>query len=120
MRFGWPRLVELALALWLFLSASTLGHEGRAELESVDRVAGVATIVLVLLSLVPRLRLVRIGTVVVASALLAWAWLSFPRPGPAGAQNQLVVGLLLALLVFMPTEWRRPPPSWRPYVEERR
>ena len=117
MTFGWPRLLELALGVWLLLSASTLGHAGQTELEAADRIAGGATLVVVLLSLIRRLRLVRVGTLVVAVGLVAWAWLSFPRPGPAGAQNQLLVGLVLGLLAFVPTEWNRPPPSWRPYAE---
>lgn len=117
---AWPRLIELLLGAWLLLAAEALGHTGQTSLVMADRIAGVATLSIVVLSLVPRLRLVRMGTLPVALGLGVWAWTSFPRPGPAGAQNQLLVALVLALLVFVPTESDEPPPDWRPYVQRTR
>jgi len=38
-----------------------------------------------------------------------WA---FPRPGPAGAQNQILVGLVLGLLSVVPSDANSPPEGW--------
>jgi hypothetical protein len=114
---AWPRVLELGLGAWLLVAARALGHAGRPELVMADRIAGAATLIIVLVSLVPKLRVVRVATLPIALALGAWAWTALPRPRPAGAQNQLLVALVLALLAFVPTAPDQPPSSWRPYVQ---
>jgi hypothetical protein len=81
--------------------STTHGHRGTARL----------------VSLVPKLRVVRVATLPIALVLGAWAWTAFPRRGPAGAQNQLLVALVLPLLAFVPRAPDHPPLSWRPYVQ---
>jgi hypothetical protein len=111
-------MAEVALALWLISSGGVLGHSERPELAIVDLSAGAAVIIIVALSLLPRLQHLHVATLLVALFLIAWAWVTFqPRPGPAGAQNQILVGLLLGLLAVVPGLIDRPPESWRRYVE---
>lgn len=114
----WPRVAEVSLAFWLMASGSVFGHSGRPELAIVDLSVGAAVIIIVAMSLLPGLRHLHLATLLVALFLIAWAWATFqPRPGPAGAQNQILVGLLLGLLAVVPSRIDRPPESWQPYVE---
>lgn len=114
----WPRVLELLLGLWLLLSPGVLGHGGESALGLADRLAGTLIVVVAALSMIPRLSRIHFATLAIGLALGAWAWASFERPGPAGAQSQILVGLSLALLALVPTGSTRPPEEWRPFVDE--
>ncbi|HKJ00810.1 MAG TPA: hypothetical protein VJ997_00105 [Longimicrobiales bacterium] len=114
----WPRFVEMVLGLWLLSSVAVWPDAGHG-IGPVNAVAGLAVIVLALVSFNRRLRAAHVGNILVAVFLIAWGWSAFPRPGPAAAQNQILTGLVLALVAFAPSESGKPPPGWRKYVAGR-
>jgi len=114
----WPRFLEIVLGAWLLSSVVVWPGAGHG-IGTVNAVAGFATIALALLSFNRRLRAAHVGSILVAVFLIAWGWSSVPRPGPAAAQNEILTGLLLALVAFAPSESGKPPPAWRKYVAGR-
>lgn len=118
MKGMWPRALELVLGCWLLLSPLVFGHTGGSALGLVDRGAGMLVVAIVAISLLPSFDRLHLATLPLAVALIAWSWSAFPRPGPFGAQNQILVGLLLGLLSVVPSDASSPPESWRRYVAE--
>lgn len=116
MRGLWPRALQLVLGCWLLLSPLFFRHTGGSALGLVDRGAGMLIVAVVAISLLPSLDRLHLATLPVALVLIAWSWSSFPRPGPAGAQNQILVGLLLGMLSVLPADATSPPESWQRYV----
>ena len=112
MRALWSRALELVLGCWLLLSPMVLGHTGASALGLVDRGAGMLVVAIVAISLLPSLGRLHLATLPVALLLIAWSWSAFPRPGPAGAQNQILVGLVLGLLSMVPSYDTSPPEGW--------
>ena len=76
-------------------------------------------VIAVSISMIPPASRLRLAVLPMGIALAAWSWFIFPRPGPPGAQNQILVGLTLALLTLVPTEPRCPPERWRGYLSRR-
>lgn len=113
----WPRALELALGLWLTVAPAVIDH-GDDPAAAVARGAGAIFVVVVVLSMIPRIRRIHFATLPLALALVAWTWAGLPRPGPPGAQNLILVGLTLALLALVPTGATDPPEEWRPYVRD--
>lgn len=109
----------MALALWLVVSSRVLPEPLTGSAWLVNGLAAAAVVAFSAMTFQPTLRHAHAGTLLVAVLLIAWAWSSFPRPGPAVAQNQILVGLLLGLLAVVPTEAGRPPVAWRQYVAGR-
>lgn len=112
----WPRWCETAIALWLLLSVPLFGGGGALDAHLVPGVA--ALVVMGLAAAAYRRPFAHAFVPVVGLALAAWAWGRFPRPGPAVAQNAIVIGLLLALFGIVPTRSDRPPPGWRAHVRD--
>lgn len=114
----WARFVEIALGLWLLVATGVLPDPG-GGVATVNGVAGVAVLVLASLSFTDRLHWAHLGHLLVAVFLVGWGWSQFPRPGPWAAQNQILTGLMLALVAVIPSESGRPPHAWREYVAEK-
>lgn len=109
----WARVVEALLGVWLILAAVLFGMPDATDATTVPLVAGIAT--LLLSALATRLRHAHLLVLLVAVGLIAWGWSSFPRPGPAAAQNAILVGLTLGLFGIIPNQAHEPPVGWRPY-----
>lgn len=112
----WPRAAELLLGIWLLVAPLVFPDAGVASW-LVSPGAGLLVIATVVVSLLPSLGRVHLATLPVALGLIAWSWAAFDRPGPPGAQNLIVVGLLLGLLAVVPSDALSPPAAWRPWVE---
>lgn len=113
----WPRVAEMVLGAWLAASPALLAPVVGTPWIEVG--AGAAVVLLGAVALRPPrpwLRHAHAATLAVALLLLAAGWLITPRPGPAAAQNRILVGLLLALFALAPTHAERPPPTWRHHV----
>lgn len=111
----WARLLEMVLGLWLVASTAVFADPGHGVVV-LNLVLGALVVLLAGLSFLPKLRSAHAGSVAVAVLLAAWGWASFPRPGPAAAQNQILTALLLGLVAFVPSQAGEPPPAWREYV----
>lgn len=110
----WPRVVEAMLGTWLVLSplvfAETLDY---SRFQTVDVTTGAAVVGLSLASFWRRDEWLHLVTAVVAVALALLAYFGSARPGPPGAQNEIVTALLLLLFAIIPNEANRPPKPWR-------
>lgn len=111
------RLFELALALWLAASPWVLGALDEPSLARASWIGAVLVALLSGAALIRRQGRLHLLLLAVGAALTVWGWAAFPRPGPAGAQNLIVVGLLLGLLAVVPTGALRPPQGWRRYTD---
>lgn len=110
----WPRVLELIVGVWLCASPQVVsGAAGVERFVSLDAAVGVSVVVLSLLSFATRTRWAHLGTAGLAVALGAYAYFSWPRPGPPSAQNEIIVSMLLLLLAIIPNECTRPPRPWR-------
>ena len=110
----WPRIVEATLGVWLIVASVLFGTPEASEATTLPLVAGIA--VLLVSALSTRMRNAHLLVLLVAVGLVAWGWLRFPRPGPAAAQNAILVGLTLGLFGIIPNEAHEPPPAWRPHI----
>jgi hypothetical protein len=106
----WTRDLELTLALWLLVSPFVFGHDQDVAWWATDLGCGTATLLIALLARWERLRRVHLLHLITAAWLAVFGWTRSPAPA---AQNELVVGLLLALVAILPSEANAPPRSWR-------
>lgn len=113
---GWSRVSVALIALWLLASPIALARPEAWDAVAVPIAAGLVSIGVIVAS--TRWPLARTLLLAVAAALILWGWARFPRPGPAAAQNAIVVGLVLGLLGVVPDRALEPPPGWRPHVRE--
>lgn len=107
----WARIVEFMLAMWLLLSPFIFRGEPRHSLTAVS-MGGIVGL-FSLLSFWRPLRHSHLLTGIAAVVMILLAYFAGPRPGPAAAQNQIVIGLLLAMLSIVPNEATLPPEPWR-------
>jgi hypothetical protein len=112
----WGRVVELMLGLWLVLSPFIFGHEAlHPGLWRNDFACGVAIVLLALLSFWHALRHVHLLNLLVAAWLIVFGYIYGGYPSPPGAQNNILLGLILLLFAIIPNEANQPPSPWRHY-----
>ena len=110
----WSRVVEFMLGCWLAISPFVFRHPGdNVMLWATDWIAASLVISFALLSYWPPLSKIHLATAVVSLALIAIGRFSSWEHPPAGAQNQIVVGLLLLMFALVPSQATRPPVGWR-------
>lgn len=103
------RVLEAVLAVWLALSPFVFDH-GEAAFFAVDFATATVVFVLALASFWRRAERAHLAILIPAAFLIVWGW-AYPERPPA-AQNELIVGVLLAMLAIMPTRATEPPESW--------
>ena len=110
----WPRVAEVALGCWLLLMPlvfrETPGVDGYA---TSALVSGGIIAIASLASVWRPARFARFGTLAVSIWLMLHGYFSAPRPGPPAAQNEVVVGLIVALFAILPNETNDIPTPWR-------
>jgi hypothetical protein len=110
----WARVVEFMLGCWLAISPFIFRHPAdNFTLWATDWIAAGLVTLFALLSYWPPLKHIHLATAVVALALVAMGRLSSWEHPPPGAQNQIVVGLLLLMFALVPSHASRPPAAWR-------
>jgi hypothetical protein len=109
----WPRDLELALGLWLWTSPFVFRVPlGETEAFVQAFACGAAAIAFALASYHPRLRRAHLAS------LALGIWLAVHgRFGGAGEpapheQNEILVGLLIAMLAIVPSRASEPPAPW--------
>jgi len=110
------RVLESVIAAWLIASSILLALPDAMETRLLPLAVGV--FILFVVALARRGSRMHALVPVMAVLFTVWGWTRFARPGPAVAQNAILMGLLLTLLGFVPDEATRPPPGWRPWVRE--
>lgn len=102
------------LGLWLAASPFIFGHDAADTVYwMVDLSAATLVVILSLLSYWEQTRYAHLGTAFVGVCLMAFVVLAAPQPPPPAAQNEMVLGLLLAMLGIIPNEADEPPRPWR-------
>ena len=110
----WPRTSEVALAVWLALSPFIFRHAPEhAVLWWSDMVAAFLVMTISLLSFWRRTLHVHLLNVPIALWLMAFGYFALGNPPPPGAQNEMVVGLILLMFAIIPSEATLPPAEWR-------
>ena len=110
----WARVVEFMLGCWLAISPFIFRHPPEnVTLWATDWIAAALVISFALLSYLPRLSHIHLATAVLSIVLVAVGRLAFGEPPQPGAQNQIVVGLLLLMLALVPSHATQPPISWQ-------
>jgi hypothetical protein len=109
----WPRVVEAMLGLWLMASPFIFRQPAESGgFPWFDVLCGLAILVLSLASFSEWFGWAHLLTVAVGCSLMGLNYFSAtPQAGPA--QNQMVVGLLLAMLAIIPNDASLPPHGWR-------
>ena len=114
----WARVVEFMLGCWLAVSPFVFRHDGSNRvLLAIDWGSAALIILFALLSYWPPLRRMHLATLLVAVALIAVGRLYFAPAPPPGAQNHIVVGLLLLMFALVPSHASDPPPAWQAKLE---
>lgn len=110
----WARVVEVMLGCWLAASPFVFGHQpDRTWLWVSDLACAAAVVALALVSYWRPLEWAHLGTGLVATWLVAFGFLASPGPAPPALQNDILVGLLLAMFAIIPNEANLPPRGWR-------
>lgn len=109
----WPRNVELMLGLWLAASPFVFGHDSAEPAYwYADFTAAAIVVACSLLSYWEPTRYAHVGTALVGLGLIGFGFV-IPAPAPAAAQNEIIAGLVLAMLAVIPNEASEPPRQWR-------
>lgn len=117
----WARVIEVMLGCWLAMSPFIFRHgAGDRVLWFTDLFSAIAVIVLALVSFWPPLRFAHVGNLVVALWLIAFGFWASPYPALPALQNDIIVGLLLAMFAIIPNEATRPPRPWRVFFARER
>jgi hypothetical protein len=110
----WPRDLEFSLGLWLLFSPFIFGHDdGATGLWATDLLCGAFVLIVALLAYHPRLRYVHLAQLLPALWLIVGGWLAAQEGFPPASQNQIVVGLLIAMIAIVPSKTDQPPEAWR-------
>lgn len=119
----WGRSIEVMLGLWLLASPFLFGHYGEggevAGLTASDLASGAVILLLGVLSFWHRTARAHLVQLAVACWLIGFGRWGFDFPPPPGAQNELLVGLVLLLIAIIPNRSEDPPPRWREFYEDK-
>jgi hypothetical protein len=105
--------MELFLGCWLVISPWVFGHAGLSDRMWNDVAAGLGVIAFSIASFWRPVSWAHYVTGIASLWLICFGYFASPRPGPPAAQNEIVTGILLSILFFLPNEASLPPESWR-------
>lgn len=115
----WARIVECMLGIWLVLSPFIFRHDAAsARMWANDLGVGASLIVLALASYWRPTNWAHWLLIPMGIWLIAFGRLSGQPPLLPGLQNDVLVGLLLAMFAVVPNDASRPPAGWRAVSEE--
>jgi hypothetical protein len=112
----WARVVEVMLGCWLAVSPFIFRHAADERwLWANDFASAFAVVTLALLSFWRPLRHAHLAIGAVGLWLMGFGYFASPHPLAPALQNDLLVGLLLAMFAIIPNEANRPPQAWREF-----
>ena len=110
----WARTAEVMLAAWLAASPFIFGHGAEERgLWWSDFGSALLIVTFSLFSFWGRARRAHLSNIAVALWLVSYGYLGFGGTPPPGAQNEILVGLLLLMLSIVPSQSTLPPPEYR-------
>jgi hypothetical protein len=110
----WARVVEFMLGCWLAISPFIFRHPADEwGLWVVDWGAACLVMAFALLSYWPPLKRMHLATAVLSIGLIAVGRFFFGEHPPAGAQNQIMIGLLLLMFALVPSHASSRPEAWQ-------
>jgi len=116
----WARVIEVAIGCWLAVSPFIFRHAAEErDLWFNNLLSASAVIAFALLSFWPPLQLAHLANAVVGLWLITFGFFAVPYPTPPALQNDIVVGLLLLMFAIVPNESSLPPRPWREFTAER-
>lgn len=99
----WARTVEIILGFWLVASLLIFRSNNLAN----DLLCGLSVVVFGFLSLWNQTQWARFLTLAVALWLIISGYLA-GHPAPLSVQNQIIIGLLLAMFAIVPNRTKMP------------
>ena len=109
----WARVIEVMLGCWLAMSPFVFRHPAQNRAWWINDFACAGGIVtLALVSYWRPLRHAHLAIVVVAFWLIGFGYFSAHHPLPPALQNDLLLGLLLAMVAIVPNNAAHPPDAW--------
>jgi len=110
----WSRVVEIMLGCWLALSPFIFRHPaGETQFWINDFSCALLVIILAMLSWWPPTRYAHVAIAAVGVWLVVFAYLHFGEPPPPALQNNVLVGMLLAMFGIIPNRSSLPPSEWQ-------
>lgn len=110
----WARIVELILAIWLFLSHFIFPMQNGKDL-----IIACLIFLFAALSFIDKLNKMHLLQVLPVFWLLYLAF-SYPTPWlPFSLQNYILVALLLLVFAITPSRASEPPRPWRRFLKEK-
>jgi CHASE2 domain-containing sensor protein len=112
----WPRAVEIGLGVWLGMSPFIFRYTDDMQAwRTLDLAAAALIIGFGLLSFWRPSHRAHVVTLFVAGLLAGYSYFVIGQPAPAHAQNHLIVGILLAMLALIPSQYDKPRVKWERY-----
>lgn len=122
----WARVVEIMIGCWLAMSPFIFRHPtSEPSYWWNDLLCALAVILIASLSFWRPIQWVHLGQLIVAAWLIGFGYFSSSVPHPPetmpapSLQNDLIVGLFLAMFAIIPNEVSRPPKAWEDKLRER-
>lgn len=116
----WARAVEAMIAVWLLLSPFIFRHEeGQTGLWVTDFACALLIATCSLLSFARRTHRAYLLNLAIAGWLMVFGYFAGGHPAAPGYQNEIFVGLTLAIFAIIPNRANEPPQSWRDYYAAR-
>jgi hypothetical protein len=118
----WGRILQILCAGWLAISPFALSGYGAPSMlvTITDVVCAAVVALLAAVSYHRRVPQLHLATVIPALWLIGTAILKTPSPPPPIHQSGVITGLLLLLLVLVPTHASSPPRGWDAYNDRYR
>jgi 4-amino-4-deoxy-L-arabinose transferase-like glycosyltransferase len=114
----WPRIIEIVLACWLMASPFIFRLSADETSLAGWFLAGLGVMVLSFFSYWDRTHRAYLLNLVIAGGLIVSGYVA-GHPASPSAQNQIVVGLLLAMFAIIPNGADEIPRAWKVFYEKR-
>ncbi len=117
----WARIIEFILAMWLVLSPCAFYSVVQSKIFWIsDLLCGLLIALFALCSFFKRLEKIHLCSFAIAIWLIGIGYFgSTEFPHPFTLQNNLIVGLLLAIVSIIPSHSSKPPRGWIEFYKNR-
>lgn len=112
----WARAIEITLACFLAISSFIFSYP--ENLLWLDLVLAFFLALFSLLSFSHRLRKMHLCNLIISFFLIGLAYFAEGNPPAPPFQNYMVLGILLFMLVILPSEASKPPVPWSKFYQE--
>ncbi len=116
----WPRICDIVLAIWLFLSPFIFNYSDSLKMQTYsDFISGFAILFFSVLSFHPKWNKMHLCSLFVAAYLCVLAFL-YPTPFlPFYLQSHLILANILFMTAVIPSHASDSPTAWQSYLKEK-